>query len=115
MDETKLDQNKLLDQLVDKKYYPKDLIEKMKENREKEYPGLRGMDQQTIGGFKGIMESLAGSGLARKAEIQLTILEDIIMNFMNPYTRQLFLTRILKRQSENEVLDKYDSYQESLE
>lgn len=81
-----IDENKLLDQLVDRKYYPKDLIEKMKES-------IKDENDPTFREFKNIMESLAGSGLARKAEIQLTILEDIIMNFMNPYTRQLLLER----------------------
>jgi len=85
-----IDQNKLLDQLVDKKYYPKDLIEKMKES-------IKDENDQTFREFKSKMESLAGSGLARKAEIQLTILEDIIMNFMNPYTRQMLLERISKK------------------
>ena len=45
-----------------------------------------------------------GSGLARKAEIQLTILEDIIMNFMNPYTRQMLLERISKSCEEENFL-----------
>ena len=96
--------------------YPKKLIEKMIENREKEYPVLGGSDQQqTIGAFKGLMESLTGSQLPHKIELQFTILEDIIMNFLTPYTRQLFLTRILRQHSDNKVLDKHDSYEESLE
>jgi len=85
-----IDQNKLLDQLVDKKYYPKDLIEKMKKS-------IKDENDPTFREFKSKMESLAGSGLAHKAEIQLTILEDIIMNFMNPYTRQMLLERISKK------------------
>ena len=85
-----MDENKLLDQLVDRRYYPKDLIEKMKESIKEEKSG-------TVREFKELMEGLAGSGLLRKAELQLTILEDIIMNFMNPYTRQLLLERISKK------------------
>ena len=58
---------------------------------------IKDENDSTFREFKIIMESLAGSGLASKAEIQLTILEDIIMNFMNPYTRQLLLERINKK------------------
>ncbi len=112
-----MDKKELLDESKLFEHYPKKLIKKMKENiskeytaeelREKaEYPDLRendpifsSRDQETIRAFKGLMESLTGSQLPRKVELQLIILEDIIMNFLTPYTRQLFLTRISKHQS----------------
>ncbi|MFX0116673.1 MAG: hypothetical protein ACFFB3_19145 [Candidatus Hodarchaeota archaeon] len=111
-----IDETKLYDE------YPKELIKKMRESRVKEYPtdyakndpiGRR--DQESIRAFKEVMEGLTGSQLPRKVELQLKILEDIIMNFLTPYTRQLLLTRISKQISDNKVLEKYESYEESLE
>ena len=109
---TKLDENKLLDQLVDRKYNPEELLAKMKANIAKKYsakdlrekgaylylkendPIFGKRKQETIKDFKNLMQGLIASGLPRKVELGLIILEDIIVNFMNPYTRELLLERI---------------------
>ena len=92
-------------------YYPKDLIEKMKKNYLKEYTLMKKnkgdyiIDRrsriESVTTFKDLMQNLTGSQLPHKIELQLEILEDIIMEFMIPYTRQLLLERISKKIEES--------------
>lgn len=91
---------KMIDKSKLFKKYPKKLLEKMKENMKKEYIDFSRI-QQSIVKFKSVMKDLTESQSLRRTELQLTVLEDIIMMYMTPYTRQLLLDRILKQQENN--------------
>jgi len=52
--------------------------------------------------FKSEIMHLTGKCSAKRVEMQLDLLEDIIMVFLTPYTRQLLIDRIIERCKEEE-------------